>query len=389
MKNILWIAVLFLAACSKNFKEQIPQQTTEIQSCDFGIQNFNLTTRPSVEAEDEFANRIRPPKFQLPGSTPVIPGNAGVLLLDFDGNYVSGTVWNAGVGDINCAAANLTSDQVNAIFNRVSNDYSPFNIVVTTDESVYNAANPYKRQRIIITETWQWYGQAGGVSNLNSFTSGQNSPGFVFSSLLNYNTKNIAEACSHEAGHTLGLRHQSVYNGSCVKTSEYNAGQGSGETGWAPIMGNSYYQNLSLWHKGPNSLNCSNIQDDVATIANVLGFKPDDFSNSMTGAFQIVTKVSATLNSSTDVDFFAVNLTSTRTISAAPFNVGFANAGENADLVMDVYNAQGTLIASVNDPLLLNASISLSAGNYFISIRSASNSFTTNYGMLGMYNVSI
>ena len=61
MKNLLWVGVLFLAACSKNADQQTSQtdQATEKQSCDFGIQQFNLTKRPSVAAEDQYANRIK------------------------------------------------------------------------------------------------------------------------------------------------------------------------------------------------------------------------------------------------------------------------------------------------------------------------------------------
>ncbi len=48
----------------------------------------------------------------------------------------------------------------------------------------------------------------------------------------------------------LGLQHQSTYDSNCVKTAEYSPGQGSGEIGWAPIMGDGYYENLTTWHIG-------------------------------------------------------------------------------------------------------------------------------------------
>ena len=52
------------------------------------------------------------------------------------------------------------------------------------------------------------------------------------------NEKYIAEAISHEAGHNMGLSHDGN------ATTGYYSGQGSGATGWAPIMGVGYYQSL-------------------------------------------------------------------------------------------------------------------------------------------------
>ena len=161
------------------------------------------------------------------------PGASAVILLDFNGHYVTGTMWNV-YGAYTCNSSGLNNAAITEVFNRVAEDYRPFNINVTTDETKYNAAPANRRIRVVITTSYEWYGNgAGGVAYLNSFTWGDNSPCFVFSSLLNLSVKNIAEAASHEAGHTLGLRHQSSYDGNCVKTSDYNWGYGAGEIGWA------------------------------------------------------------------------------------------------------------------------------------------------------------
>lgn len=314
--------------------------------------------------------------------------SANVILLDFNGQYVANTMWNVS-GPFTCAPANLTAEETTSILQRVTTDFTPFNVTVTTDEAVYNAANPYKRMRVIITESWEWYGQAGGVSYINSFTWGDNTPCFVFSSLLNYCEKMIAEACSHEAGHTLGLRHQSVYDAAGVKISEYNWGEGSGEIGWAPIMGASYNENLTLWHNGPNSLSATTIQDDVAKIGAVVGFVNDEYANNTSSAAVLSTSKTGLINSSTDVDFFSLNINATKTISLIPANVGINNDGGNLDLVLKIYNNQGSLISSINDPLILNAGISLAAGTYYVSASTTDNQFTTRYGMLSNYTISV
>lgn len=378
-------AVLLLASCSK---KDINDPTTSneentLESCSFGITQFNLSKRETVV---EALGR-KPLNISFTGAN-TNATSSNVIYLDFDGQNVTGTNWNV-AGAINCTPANLSSADIDLVFQRVAADFAPFNITVTTNEAVYNSANTKKRMRVVVTETWQPFGQAGGVSYIGSFTWGNNTPCFVFSSLLGYNTKKIAEACSHEAGHTLGLRHQSSYNENGIKISEYNWGQGSGEIGWAPIMGGSYNQNLSLWHYGPSNISATTMQDDIARIANVVGFIPDEYSNTITGAAALSTTRAGIINNKTDIDFFSVNLASSKTVSLVPANVGPGNNGGNLDLVLNIYNSQGSLISTINDPVILNAGITLSPGSYNLSASTTDNQFTTKYGMLSKYNISL
>jgi hypothetical protein len=207
--------------------------------------------------------------------------------------------------------------------------------------------------------------------------------------LLNYNEKAIAEAGAHEAGHTFGLKHQAVYNGT-VLVNQYNYGAGSGEIGWAPIMGCAYYQNVSTWHNGPNSVSSTTFQNDVAIIASLVGYPADDYVNTTSGAAVLSTSLNGKLNSSTDIDFFSVNIASANTLTVIPKNVAPGNVGANTDLVIKIYNSSGSLINTVNDASILNASIPLNAGQYFISVAAAPNAYATStYGMLGQYNISL
>ena len=114
-----------------------------------------------------------------------------------------------------CAGSGLTNAQITEVFDRVSEDYRPFNVNITTDSTVFLAAPVNKRMRVIITTTSDWYPGVGGVSFVGSFTWGDDTPCFVFQLPLAYKTKYIAEAVSHEAGHTLGLYHQAVYDQNC------------------------------------------------------------------------------------------------------------------------------------------------------------------------------
>jgi len=337
------------------------------------------------------------------GQTPVLnsyPAASAVILLDFDGHLVTGTPWNY-AGDINCSASGLTSEQITEVFNRVAEDFRPFNINITTEEAKYAAAPINRRMRVIITTSHEWYGTgAGGVAYINCFTWGNDTPAFVFSALFGFNIKNIAEASAHEAGHTLGLRHQSTYNSSCVKTSDYNWGQGSGEIGWAPIMGAGYYQNLTLWHNGPNSLGCTNYQTDLSIITNAtngFGFRTDDHNNNyaaatvaaFNGAGQF--SINGVIEETSDEDLFSftVSALGTFTLDAVPYNVGTGNSGSDLDLNIDLLDQTHTVVGTYNPGTQLNSVIdtTLSAGTYYLRVDGKGNMYAPEYGSLGSYSL--
>src|SRR5262245_30079442 len=116
------------------------------------------------------------------------PSASAVVFLDFDGQTVDNTSWNYN-GPICCAPSGLSTADITTAFTRVAEDYRPFNINITTDSTKYFAAPANRRMRVIVTTSWEWYGQAGGVAFIGSFTWGDNTPCFVFSSLLGYNVK--------------------------------------------------------------------------------------------------------------------------------------------------------------------------------------------------------
>lgn len=211
---------------------------------------------------------------------PPPPTDAGnVIKLDFDGEIVRNSLWNQNFTnnnyDIVCGPANLTVEEQLAIYDRVVAQYAPFNVKIVLTEEEYLAAAPTKRKKVVITETYQWYSSgAGGVAYIGSFGWSDETCAFVFSSLLGYNVKNIGEAASHEAGHTLSLRHQSTYDANCVKTSDYNWGFLDGSIYRAPIMGAAYQVTFrGEWWIGPNSLGCLVIQRDADIIASKVGLK--------------------------------------------------------------------------------------------------------------------
>lgn len=327
------------------------------------------------------------------------PSASATIFLDFDGQTVTGTGWNAN-GPLVLGPANVTNSQITEIFNRVSEDYRPFNINITTDSTKYWAAPANQRIRIILTITSDWYGSAGGVSYMGSFTWGDNTPSFVFTKLLNYNTKNIAEATSHEAGHTLGLKHQSSYDNNCVKTAEYNPGMGSGEISWAPIMGVGYYKNLTTWHNGPNPYGCTSDQDDLSIITsatNGFGYRA---ANKTATSFSSAASITFSNNqfqtngviiTNTDNDYYKISVpvTGPVKISIKPYSVAPGDSGSNLDVQAKLYTSKQKLIDTYNPPDLLSATIdtSLAAGSYYLVINGASNAFASSYASLGAYSM--
>jgi len=224
-------------------------------------------------------------------------------------------------------------------------------------------------------------------------------PGFVFSTLLNNNDKMVAEATSHETGHTLGLYHQTDYNSDCGYVTEYNAGRGSGEISWAPIMGNSYSRNLTLWHNGPNSFGCGSIQNDldiISSSANGFGYRTDDIGNTAAAATPVsITNNNFSLtgfvNNTSDLDFFSLNLSNSGrlVVNVLPFSVAAGNASGNIDIQVSLISGN-KVIGSYNPGNTVQAIIdtTVNAGTYYLRVSNTSNVNTSNYGMLGNYNIT-
>lgn len=336
------------------------------------------------------------------------PSASATIFLDFDGHTVQTPYWNGGTR-FYATPSGLSTEKITTAFYQIAEDFSPFNLNITTDSTAYFAAPINKRQRIIITAYSSWYGSAGGVAYLNCFTWGLEIPGFVFANLLGYNEKNIGEASSHETGHTLGLNHQTLYDANCNFVYEYNPGSGSGTTSWAPIMGNSYGKTLTLWHKGTTTQGCSKLQDDLAILSNStngFGLKVDSVGNthrtstqvSMTSGAPLNSPTPATksftveseINTSDDVDIFRIDITeaSRYQMTASPAPSGTTKP--NVDLQLSILNDRGNELMSYNPASTLGVSIDsmFTPGTYYLKLSNAANTNVSNYGMLGDYVVS-
>jgi hypothetical protein len=329
------------------------------------------------------------------------PSAQATIFVDFDGHTVQSSVWNNG-NPIFCAGSGMTDAQITEAFYRIAEDYRPFNLNITTDSTVFLAAPLALRVRIIVTTTSSWYAAGySGVAFGGSFTFGDDTPGFVFSDRLGtINTKKIAETVSHESGHTVNLSHQSKYGGACNLMEQYSTGYGTGETGWAPIMGNSQAtnKNFSNWNNGPTPDGCGYTEDNLYTIVtyNGFGYRTDDYGETLNaGTYAIAgssfnTSGIITTNADKDAFKFTLNSNSNFHITVAPFSVASGSIGANLDVAVELYNSSATLIKTYDPQATLSVTIDtiLTAGTYYIKVYGAGNSNIGAYGSLGSYTIT-
>lgn len=335
--------------------------------------------------------------FSLPNLNSLSSASA-TIYLDFDGHNVNSAYWNGG-NAFTCAPAGLNDAQVTEIFNRVAEDYRPFDINITTELAKFVGAPLSKRMRIIITPTSNWFLGVGGVSFTGSFKWGDDTPAFVFSDRLGPNSaKMIAECCSHESGHTVGLSHQSKYDGICNLTATYNDGIGTGVNAWAPIMGNGYYRNMTGWNNGPTPYGCSNTQDNLSIITgqNGFGFRVDDYSNDLETTPTTLpltgNALQGVITTNTDQDAFQLVLTKNAAINVAfkPFSVDASYQGANLDIKVAMYNADKVLMRTYDPATTMNVSIDtvLNTGIYYLVVDGTGNGNIGDYGSLGSYTIT-
>lgn len=356
--------------------------------------NTSKTTRKTTAASATVTSSASVAAANSPLSAlPILhsyPGASAKLYLDFVGaaanTWGSYSVPATPAYDIDGDATTFSPTElsnVQQIWARVAEKYSPFNIDVTTqDPGVYADK---VAQRVVIGGNGSWFGSAGGVSYVGSFSDFSPNTSYVFPAQLgNGNVGYVSEAAAHEAGHAFNLDHQSLYNGA-TKTAEYNPGTSA----VAPVMGNSYSSTRGVWWYGQSSAGSSVYQDDVAVIASSLngfGYRPDDYGGTPATA-GAVTQVSPTsisaagvIEKTSDADAF----TFTTGAGTDTFTVSRAVDGGMLDATLTLEDLNGNVISSA-DTTSLNETITttLTAGTYVLVVGSHGNS-----GDIGQYTVS-
>ncbi len=340
-------------------------------------------------------------------------GSSRTIYLDFDGYVVAtGTGWSASYGNFTAPGYSIDSDpafnateraNIANIWLRVAEDYAPFDVDVTTalptPDAITrsNAADTAYGTRVaIVNGTNPIYDacSCGGIAYLNAFdTTTSHSyfqPAFVFTEGTDTIPKNVAEAATHEVGHTLALNH----DGDPTRT--YYPGQGL----WAPIMGSGYYKPLTQWSKGEYT-GANNTEDDTAIInTNGTPLLADDVGDSRATATAISPgTVSKVIGSAADTDWFSFTASGVTSLTVTPQSVS-----PNLDASITLLNSIGEIVT--NDPASVFSSFDvatgldgkvarvLSPGTYYAKVDGVGSGTPTgtgysDYGSLGRYDLTL
>ena len=342
-------------------------------------------------------------------------GAKRTIYLNFKGAMLGGTAWNGSNSTITAlpfdtdgvpySFSTAELQRIQYIWQRVAEDYAPFDVDVTTEAPSADvltrngSTDQVFGTTVLITSRSGVYScSCGGVAYIGIFdeTSDYYKPALVFYDALGAgNEKYVAEAISHEAGHNMGLGHDGYSGGG------YYQGHGSGATGWAPIMGVGYYQPLVQWSKGEYTT-ATNVQDDYSVMAgNGLPLRTDDHGNTPATASALpgtalngLTSFSASgaIERPSDIDMFSfASGAGTVTFSASP-----AARSANLDLLIELRNSSGALLASANPVDSLPATLSFNAAaaaTYYVSVQGIGKGDPlaggyTDYGSVGQYAIS-
>ena len=337
-------------------------------------------------------------------------GAAKVIYLDFKGHVTSGTSWNttyAAGADITTPAFDTdgspttfsSSEQavIQEVWKRVSEDYAAWDVDVTTEDPTLEAIrrtsssdSKYGVRCVIGGSSNQWLGAAaGGVAYVGSFgktvsaTSTPNDvPAFIFPIELGNNAKYIAEAASHEVGHTFGLYHSSQTNG-----NEYYAGHSD----WAPIMGVGYYKNVVQWTKGDYPLS-NNTQDQISLISQRVARLVDEHGNTAATASVVTGETlvaGGVISDRTDTDWFKMSA------GQGTVNISGLAASPSANLKLSlslVDEAGNVLATGSSSGMNSNLSVPVLGGNYYIVVDGVGTGDAltayTDYSSIGRFSLS-
>jgi hypothetical protein len=295
--------------------------------------------------------------LQRQGVTPETPANELLLFIDMDGAVLTagpanpnGRVSPLLNGTTTLPAPALSDAQKAEIIRLVKDDYSPFNIVVTTNQADFDsypvAAN---KELCIVSTNPALAGMPAGISGNAPFTNiGTRlpyNPSFVFSATLSNDPISVAAAITHHSAHTFGLYHQPLYNVSCTVASDYHPGFGTSRTAFQPVMGAetaSTHNGMFNWFAQTCIEPTFGVaQNDFALLQTQVTVKADDFPNTLGGAAVAPSRViTGRLEQAGDVDFIRTDMK-----WRGPVTV----KSDNIDLKVSVYNGRGQLVQVLDD----------------------------------------
>lgn len=279
----------------------------------------------------------------------------------------------------------VTKDQMYLNWQCAADQYSMYDINVTTNKSVYQAAG------VANSGIMGFVDQDGrSFASLNSF--GTTNASTVYRNNLGSGQwgYGVGRTAAHEGGHQMGLNHDGGGKG-----GEYYEGIPAYQ--WCPTMGNFWYgdnwnQALYQWSKGEYST-ATNKEDDLTLIKRYTPYLVDDISGTKAMVLGTGGAVSpkdnwGIINASGDADVFTFSLTNDGHLKLQLDPIEFIGM---LDIDARILDASGTEKAQSNLPVNRSASfdLDLPAGSYKLEIKGGaegtpSNGFST-YASMGYY----
>jgi hypothetical protein len=365
-----------------------------------------VTTTPSYPTSQTFILHSRPTATRK-------------IYLDFTGHTTTGTSWNTAFSKTTFTTPPFSLDAdttkfsnaehaaIQYVWRSIAEDYAQFDVDVTTEdpglEGLKRASTSDVNygMRVVFGPDQNATG-TGGQAYVGSFsgirTAAQTDvPCFVYAG-VGAGSKFMAEAGSHEVGHTVGLYHDGTVAAGTTPAVQYYPGHGTGATSWAPIMGVGYSKDIVQWSKGEYT-NANNNQDDIAVIGTFLPPVTDDHAGTMAAA-TVVTGNSITggglINNANDVDMFKINAGRGKLVITPKGVLISPNLRLQVKLlssdgtILNTYDAVGTAGKMAPDPITYTIT---EDGTYYIQLDGIANGTGatdgyTDYSSIGIYGLT-
>lgn len=322
------------------------------------------------------------------------PERTAVLFLNFNGDIADRFYWLRGRAVI-VDSSELDPIEREIVTKVVAESFSPFNILVTTSDSIYNTTPKAYRAKVNITSSEPFNKEdCAGEALLGSYVWRDDTPAYVFEHGAGDDPVDIASAVSHEAGHMFGLKHKSLWLDSFM-LYEYDPGKGpdTARLSVAPIMGTGYQKSFNVWTVGstPDGDDC--IQNDVEVLGNVLGMKKDDVGNDPRHAHQLETgeEFTGIIGSSQDVDFFKFDVGSTKHVLVNVYPENYDHRGMALYTHVSVFSGHGKKIydnAEDESPWVFKW-LNLVPDRYYIQVENRASKYGPREQYIGTYHIMI